>query len=109
MYLETKRLILREPKVADAQAYCHIHNSLFVLRYNAMQPTTPERMEGRFQDREYLENTVFLEEVIEEPREKSSGSVVFEEFDEDDFDREVECHVDGDMPYDYVTYTRKHK
>ena len=30
-------------------------------------------------------NTVFLEEVIEEPREKSGGSVVFEEFDEDDF------------------------
>ena len=25
----------------------------------------------------------------------------------DDFERVVECHVDGDMPYDYVTYTRK--
>ena len=35
------------------------------------------------------------------------GDTYFPEFNMDDFEREVECHVDGDMPYDYVTYTRK--
>lgn len=62
MQLETKRLILRQPRTEDAIAYTAIHNSYFVLRYNAMNPTTPERMTKAFQDPEYLENTVFLEE-----------------------------------------------
>ena len=35
------------------------------------------------------------------------GDTYFPEFNADDFVREVDCHVDGDMPYDYVTYTRK--
>lgn len=35
------------------------------------------------------------------------GDVFFPEFEEKDFHREVECHVDGEIPYSYVTYTRK--
>ena len=62
MKLETKRLILRQPEMKDARDYTAIHNSPFVLRYNAMLPTTPERMEEVFGNQEYLENTVFLEE-----------------------------------------------
>ena len=77
MHLETKRLYLRQPKREDAQAYCDIHNSYFVLRYNAVMPTTPERMEARFQDEEYLSQTVFLEE-------KESGKLIGAIFWEDD-------------------------
>ena len=63
MKLETKRLILRQPQKEDAAAYTAIHNSEFVLRYNAMMPTTVERMEAMFQDPEYLQETIFLEET----------------------------------------------
>lgn len=35
------------------------------------------------------------------------GDTYFPEFNAEDFEREVECHVDGEIPYDYVTYTRK--
>lgn len=35
------------------------------------------------------------------------GDTYFPEFDTALFDRKVELHVDGDLPYDYVTYTRK--
>ena len=62
MKLETQRLLLRTPEIQDAQAYTAIHNSEFVLRYNAMMPTTAERMAAKFADPEYLENAVFLEE-----------------------------------------------
>ena len=62
MKLETKRLILRQPERKDAPAYTAIHNSDFVLRYNAMQPTTPDRMEKLFQEEDYRKETVFLEE-----------------------------------------------
>ena len=62
MQLETNRLILRNPKVQDAQAYTRIQNSEFVLRFNAMAPTTPERMKQKIEDLEYQDNTVFLEE-----------------------------------------------
>lgn len=37
------------------------------------------------------------------------GDTYFPEFNEADFVKEVECHVGGDMPYDYVTYTRMKK
>ena len=77
MQLETKRLILRQPQVSDAAAYTAIHNSHFVLRYNAMNPTTPERMAEVFQDPEYLENTVFLEE-------KETGELIGAIFLEED-------------------------
>ena len=77
MKLETKRLILRRPQVKDAAAYAAIHNSDFVLRYNAMQPTTVERMERAFADPEYLETAVFLEE-------KETGTLIGAIFLEDD-------------------------
>lgn len=62
MELSTVRLNLRRPKAGDGAAYTEIHNSEFVLRYNAMMPTSPERMEAKFSDPEYLENALFLEE-----------------------------------------------
>lgn len=35
------------------------------------------------------------------------GDTFFPEFDTEKFDRVVEEHVDGEIPFDYVTYTRK--
>ncbi len=35
------------------------------------------------------------------------GDTYFPEFEAEDFEREVDCHIDGEIPYDYVTYTRK--
>ena len=35
------------------------------------------------------------------------GDAYFPEMDYSKFDRVLEKHVDGDLPYDYVTYTRK--
>ena len=77
MKLQTERLYLRSPEKKDAAAYTAIHNAAFVLRYNAMQPTTAEWMETRFADADYLENTVFLEE-------KESGRLIGAVFLEDD-------------------------
>ena len=62
MELTTERLILRSPKAEDAQSYCAIHNSEFVLRYNAMVPTTEEWMASKFADPDYCNDAVFLEE-----------------------------------------------
>ena len=77
MELETKRLKLRRPEVSDAADYTEIHNSEFVLRYNAMALTTKERMEEKISDPEYGKNTVFLEE-------KASGQLIGAIFLEDD-------------------------
>lgn len=77
MRLETQRLILRAPRVEDAAAYTAIHNSEFVLRFNAMQPTATARMEERFTQEEYLDNTVFMEE-------KESGKLIGAIFMEED-------------------------
>lgn len=35
------------------------------------------------------------------------GDTYFPEFDQSLWEREVTQHVEGDLPYDYVTYTRK--
>lgn len=78
MKLQTKRLILRSPRVEDAAAYTAIHNSEFVLRYNAMNPTTPERMTAKFSDEEYLSETVFLEN---KENGKLIGAIFIEEDD----------------------------
>ena len=78
MNLETARLYLRAPRPEDAAAYTAIHNSEFVLRYNAMQQTTPERMAEKFTDAEYLENTLFLEE---KETGKLLGAIFLEEDD----------------------------
>lgn len=77
MRLETERLILRRPRKEDAVAYTAIHNSAFVLRYNAMTPTTADRMETKFQDPEYLQETIFLED-------KQSGELIGAIFLEED-------------------------
>ena len=77
MNLETQRLILRSPQVQDAETYTEIHNSEFVLRFNAMTPTTAEWMAAKFADQEYTENTVFL-------TEKASGKLIGAIFLEED-------------------------
>lgn len=77
MNLQTKRLILRSPRPEDAAGYTAIHNSEFVLRYNAMSPTTPERMAAKIGDEDYLADTVFLEL-------KETGDLIGAIFLEDD-------------------------
>lgn len=77
MKLETERLILRTPETKDAEDYTAIHNSEFVLRYNAMQPTTAERMQKAFCDPEYVKSALYLEE-------KASGKVIGAIFMEED-------------------------
>lgn len=61
MKLETKRLFLRTPQIRDAADYVNIHNSQFVLRFNAMTPVTEEKVLTRLKDPEYLENALFME------------------------------------------------
>ena len=73
----TERLLLRTPQQQDAAAYTAIHNSPFVLQFNAMMPTTVQWMETKLTDPEYLENTVFLEE-------KESGQLIGAIFMEED-------------------------
>ena len=77
MHLKTARLILCSPEPRDAERYTEIHNSDFVLRYNAMVPTTAECMAGKFQDPEYAENTVFLQQ-------QETGELIGAIFLEDD-------------------------
>lgn len=48
MYLETRRLILRKPEIADVDDYMEFVNSQFVNLYNAMSPVTREKAEYRF-------------------------------------------------------------
>lgn len=35
------------------------------------------------------------------------GDTYFPEFNCNDFTKQLDCHIDGGIPYDYVTYTRK--
>ena len=48
MFLETQRLILRKPELADVDDYMEFVNSRFVNQYNAMSPVTREKAERRF-------------------------------------------------------------
>lgn len=50
----------------------------------------------------YVEK-MFITEVDLEPE----GDTFFPEFDENDFIKEINEEVDGEIPYRYVTYTRK--
>ena len=77
MKLTTQRLILRRPRPEDAEDYCVIHNSEFVLRYNAMMPVTADRMEKQFADDAYCNDAVFLED-------KKTGILLGAIFLEDD-------------------------
>ena len=72
--LETERLILRHPEVADADDYLAICNSEFVMRYNAMTPTTEETVTKRFS--EPCEDTWILEH---EESGKMIGAIFTEE------------------------------
>ena len=83
MKLETKRLLLRTPEVRDAQSFAAIHNSEFVLRFNAMDPTTVERVTEKFADPECGTHTVLLEE-------RQTGTLIGAIFlEEDDLRYEV--------------------
>ncbi len=42
----------------------------------------------------------FVEKEIE-------GDTYFPEFEEADFEKQIDEHIDGEIPYTYVTYTRK--
>lgn len=44
---------------------------------------------------------------ITEIEAEIEGDTYFPMFSEEDFTKEVECFVDGELPYTYVTYTRK--
>lgn len=35
------------------------------------------------------------------------GDTYFPEFNCNEFTKKIDCHIEGDMPYDYVTYIRK--
>ena len=48
MRLETSRLILRKPEIADVEDYLEFVNSEFVQRYNAMACVTREKAEAEF-------------------------------------------------------------
>lgn len=52
MKLETVKLILRKPVPQDAEAYLQIHNSEFVLKYNAMTPKTLEAVRKQFSEQD---------------------------------------------------------
>ena len=77
MNLQTKRLLLRAPRERDAQSYTQIHNSDFVLRFNAMAPTTAEKAAEKFANPECGKHTVFIEE-------KQTGTLVGAIFLEED-------------------------
>ena len=58
---------------------------------------------GLYREAINIVDKMFITEIDAE----IDGDVFFPEFEEKDFHREVECHVDGEIPYTYVTYTRK--
>ena len=63
MQICTERLLLRHPKPIDAQSYLAIHNSEFVLCYNAMEKMTLEQVEQMFSGT--CENTLLLESAAD--------------------------------------------
>lgn len=56
-----------------------------------------------YQEAVPLVDKMFITEIEAE----IEGDTYFPEFDEDDFIKEVIGKVDGDIPYTYLTYTRK--
>ena len=60
MPIETARLILRTPTPADVDDFMEFRNTEFVLRYNAMNPTTRERVLAQFSQAEDSE-TLLME------------------------------------------------
>ena len=76
MRIETNRLILRPPTPADVDDFMEFRNSEFVLRYNAMTPTTAERTLAQF-SRTGDSDTLLMEL-------KESGKVIGAVFWEED-------------------------
>lgn len=58
---------------------------------------------GLYREAINIVDKMFITEIDAE----IEGDTFFPEFEEKDFLREVECYVDGEIPYTYVTYTRK--
>ena len=70
----------------------------------------PWRIKGeqrRFRELTIGNVVVMGRRSYEEIDAKIEGDTFFPEFDESEFVKEVNEHVDGDIPYTYVTYTRK--
>ncbi len=59
--IETERLILRKAVLADASELYPIRNSEFVLKYNAMEIYTSERMIKEVQNDSQKENVWYME------------------------------------------------
>lgn len=56
----------------------------------------------------YREALPYVDKMyITEIHKVIEGDTYFPEFDKDEWEREVEKEVDGEIPYTYVTYTRK--
>jgi len=56
----------------------------------------------------YKEALQYVEKMyITEIDTEVEGDTFFPEFDESGFDKIIEEHVDGEIPYTYVTYTKK--
>lgn len=62
MSIETERLILRRPEMADAPAMLEIRNSPYVLRYNPMKPWELPRMEKQVEEEIKAQRTFYIEE-----------------------------------------------
>ncbi|MDF2608531.1 MAG: hypothetical protein K0R92_5 [Lachnospiraceae bacterium] len=74
--LITERLILRQPEEQDCAAILDIHNSFFVLQYNAMKIITEKEMLDEIKNNQ--NNTFYIER-------KESGEVIGAIFIDDDF------------------------
>lgn len=61
MYLESPRLILRQPETGDVDAYLAIRNAEFVLRYNAMTCENRDKTLAQFSKAASDGNMLLLE------------------------------------------------
>ena len=68
MQLETKRLLLRRPRVSDLAPYERIRNSEYVLRYNAMDRVKKKKVADQLLEDSASDRVFFLEE-------RSTGSL----------------------------------
>lgn len=69
LQLETKRLLLRRPRVSDLAPYERIRNSEYVLRYNAMDRVKKKKVADQLLEDSASDRVFFLEE-------RSTGSLV---------------------------------
>lgn len=83
--IETERLILREPVIADAEPLLEIQNSPFVQKYNAMKIIDIEKMREKISG--YIENrdTMF---IICKEDNKLIGAIWFSD---DESRHDVKC------------------